>query len=75
MKQNRRDFLKASGLAGLGLASAGISEAHTNPDAHHTDDGNNKKLYAQKFNMCGFAAPKLDIVRIGFVGQIGRAHV
>lgn len=66
MKQNRRDFLKASGLAGLGLASAGISEAHTNPDSHNSTF--NKKSYAQKVNMCGFAAPKLDVVRIGFVG-------
>ncbi len=66
MKQNRRDFLKATGLAGLGLASAGISEAHTNPDTHNLEY--NKKSYAQKFNMSGFAAPKLDVVRIGFVG-------
>lgn len=66
MKQNRRDFLKASGLAGLGLASAGISEAHTNPDSRNLTYNN--KSYAQKFNMSGFAAPRLDVVRIGFVG-------
>ena len=67
MKQNRRDFLKTSGLTGLGLAAAGISEAHTNVDMNNSY-GRDKKSYEQKFNMSGFGAPKLDTVRIGFVG-------
>lgn len=63
MKQNRRKFLKASGLAGLSLASAGI--LHAAPDEHSDQ---RKKSGTQQFNMCGFAAPKLETVRIGFVG-------
>ncbi len=68
MKQNRRNFLKASGLAGLGLAGAGVFDAHANTDKHHSDSDLKGKSYAQKFNMSGYAAPKLDTVRIGFVG-------
>lgn len=52
--QNRRDFLK---LAGIGFASAsmpGVKEIPVNK--------------APKFNMCGFSAPKLEKVRVGFIG-------
>ncbi len=68
MKQNRRKFLKATGLAGISLASAGMINAQANPGQHDSNSEFNKKSYAQKFNMSGFAAPKLDTVRIGFVG-------
>jgi predicted dehydrogenase len=67
MKQNRRKFLKASGLAGISIASAGIINVQANPLNDSTGDSN-QKSYAQKFNMCGYAAPKLETVRIGFVG-------
>src|SRR6188768_210401 len=66
MTQNRRKFLKASGLAGIGLASAGIINVQANPIQESATESN--KTYAQKFNMSGYAAPKLETVRIGFVG-------
>jgi predicted dehydrogenase len=56
MGNNRRDFLKISGLTSLGLASS-VNQITANQ--------NNPKA---TFNMCGFAAPKLDTVRIGFIG-------
>ncbi|RYU92766.1 Gfo/Idh/MocA family protein [Emticicia agri] len=58
MKNNRRDFLKMGGVSALTLAGS----LNTLP------------LQAQKnktkaaFNMSGYAAPKLETVRIGFIG-------
>jgi predicted dehydrogenase len=52
----RRDFLKMAGMVGSGMLLG--SPAYTMPDRPATGG----------FNMSGFAAPKLDTVRIGFVG-------
>jgi hypothetical protein len=54
--KNRRNFLK---LAGLGIAVSGFDKTITEQAVIPR---------AQKFNMCGYAAPKLEKVRIGFVG-------
>ncbi len=64
MESNRRDFLKTSLLAG-GLLSTGLISC--------TRGGNSNKAKTvrvgkQAFNMCGYAAPRLEKVRIGFVG-------
>ncbi len=67
MKQNRRKFLKASGLVGISLASAGIINVQASPQDDSSAESN-KTSYVQKFNMSGYAAPKLETVRIGFVG-------
>lgn len=64
MKSNRRGFLKFSGLAGIALVPAPFSTAAV------PIIGDNK-LYgpsAKHFNMSGYAAPKIDTVRIGVVG-------
>ena len=70
MKSNRRKFLQYSGLTGISLAVANMMKgfgANTNdtPVAalSHLD-----KTHSQHFNMCGYAAPKLEKVRIGFIG-------
>lgn len=68
MKQNRRKFLKASGLAGLSLAWVGVLNGNANPDQLSDHNEYKGKSIKQKFNMCGYAAPKLETVRIGFVG-------
>src|SRR5258705_13468028 len=70
MKSNRRKFLQYSGLTGAGLAVANLIKGfgintNDNPDAlvnglHKPD--------STHFNMCGYAAPKLDTVHIGFIG-------
>ena len=64
MKTNRRDFIKIAGLAGAGIAGARLSGCtdRTAVEApfllsHH-----------QTFNMSGYAAPKLETVRIGLIG-------
>lgn len=62
MKSNRRNFIKYSSLTGISLAGTGVlnSDLPILYDIKHTD--------AEHFNMCGYASPKLDTVRIGFIG-------
>jgi len=63
MKDNRRNFLKLSFLAGLGITNTASARVVTNPLFSP-----NKKFPGQTFNMSGFAAPKLETVRAGFIG-------
>ncbi|MDP2334888.1 MAG: Gfo/Idh/MocA family oxidoreductase [Bacteroidota bacterium] len=72
MKSNRRNFFKLSGLAGIGLVGANILPACTPADkttsilCHIREQA--FKQRNQAFNMCGFSAPKLETVRVGFIG-------
>ena len=68
MKSNRRNFLKLSGLAGISLASADLlkSNAAILDKTEGMIPFNNQS--GDHFNMSGFAAPKLETVRIGFIG-------
>ncbi len=72
MKTNRRKFLKYSGLTGIGLAGASVIKSY----GAKNEEFINKKS-AVHFNMCGYAAPKLETVRIGFIGlgNRGPTHV
>ena len=82
MKNNRRDFIKISGIAGLGIAG-GIIKGYASDHIHPDDTALNRyiqdheKNYKQHFNMSGFAAPKISTVRIGIIGlgQRGPSHV
>ncbi|MFT7203913.1 MAG: putative dehydrogenase [Algoriphagus sp.] len=67
MKNNqRREFLKSSGLAGLGLFAAGsVIGSDFEKLPFESKKGLNR---IQSFNMSGFAAPKLATVRVGIVG-------
>ena len=67
MKSNRRNFIKCSGLTGVGLAAANMMKSY---GAETSDAVLNlaNKTHKQLFNMSGYAAPKLDTVRIGFIG-------
>src|SRR5690606_24977226 len=70
-----RKFLKITGLAGLGVAGGGLLQsfaAEVEPVKHHSRAGS-----IQSFNMCGYAAPKLETVRVGFIGlgSRGPGHV
>ncbi|WP_268033745.1 Gfo/Idh/MocA family protein [Algoriphagus sp. PAP.12] len=67
MKNNpRREFLKSTGLLGLGIFGAGAATAsESNILPLEAKYGASR---VQHFNMSGFAAPKLDTVRVGIVG-------
>jgi hypothetical protein len=74
MKSKRRDFLKLTGIAGLGLAGNSILKGHDsgqnadkNPVLELTA-GRSANSSSQQFNMSGFSAPKIDIVRVGIIG-------
>jgi hypothetical protein len=66
---DRREFLKTS-LLGAGVLSTGFLAAafNTNTKEIAPLPGDYKPAADQEFNMCGYAAPKLEKVRIGFVG-------
>lgn len=71
MKNNRRDFLKLSGLTGLSIAGGGILSGFTSERSNHYKSIVNRFIktpHTQLFNMCGYAAPKLGTVRIGIIG-------
>lgn len=75
MKNNRRNFLKLSGFAGLGLAGARMIESCTTTKQSQsatqaTDQilAQVQRSHSQHFNMSGYAAPPIDTVRIGVIG-------
>jgi predicted dehydrogenase len=71
MKNSRRDFLKYTGLAGMGLVGASVIPGCTSGEDAKGGSGldqSHAKPRTQKFNMCGYSAPKLETVRVGFIG-------
>ena len=60
MKTNRRNFIRIAGLTGAGLAGSGLMKTY--------GSGLDGMQASQKFNMCGYAAPKLETVRVGIIG-------
>ncbi|MEN8228777.1 MAG: Gfo/Idh/MocA family oxidoreductase [Bacteroidota bacterium] len=83
MKNRRRDFLKKTGIAGLSLAGGSIMKSYASESVNHGEPNlaqaihDYEKRRVQHFNMSGYAAPKIDTVRIGVIGlgQRGPAHV
>lgn len=74
MSTKRRDFLKLSGLTGVSLFGATFFGKAADISA---DSPVFQEQGGPGFNMCGYAAPKLDKVRIGFIGlgMRGPTHV
>lgn len=65
MSTNRRNFIKSSLLGAGVLSTVGFVKC--------ASDSKKGKLsfvspHSQKFNMCNYAAPKIETVRIGFIG-------
>ncbi len=79
MSSNRRKFLRNLTI-GTGALATGMPSfatrviATTDEQMDRSFEWQNKK---QRFNMCGYAAPKMDKVRVGFIGlgQRGPAAV
>ncbi|MDX9881002.1 MAG: Gfo/Idh/MocA family oxidoreductase [Prolixibacteraceae bacterium] len=66
MGSNRRDFLRNT-LISAGLLSSGLMAC--TPSAQENKKNTAKSPdRTQRFNMSGFAAPKLNVVRVGFIG-------
>jgi predicted dehydrogenase len=77
MESNRRKFLKLTSLASIGVAGSGILKGFAKEKTKSSADNYLFDTYKQQFNMCGYAAPKLDTVRVGFIGlgQRGPSHL
>ncbi len=62
--------MKMTGLAGLSVAASGAFSAFAGDDLSYRNDLPRLASLQQKqqFNMSGYAAPKLDTVRIGLIG-------
>ena len=65
MASNRRDFLRNT-MLGTGMLATGFAGQAATVNSESVTSKSNK--HTQLFNMSGYAAPKLDKVRIGFVG-------
>jgi predicted dehydrogenase len=63
MQKSRREFLKASSLSSLGLAASSVAMGFDNNVERPA-----RKVRSAGFNMCGYAAPRIETVRIGFIG-------
>lgn len=66
MTSDRRNFLKKT-ILGTGVLAAGLSTRANEVD-HASPAETNRTTTKSRFNMSGYAAPKLDKVRIGFIG-------
>ena len=66
MKSTRRDFLVQTGLTATGLLAASVLRGASAPAAGAGKAGAGGRR--QAFNMCGYAAPRLERVRVGVVG-------
>ena len=67
----KRDFLKLSGIGGVGLLGAGLTQSCKASESESNLDSIKRqaqRTYKQVFNMSGFAAPKIDTVRIAYIG-------
>ncbi|MBA7569995.1 Glycosyl hydrolase family 109 protein 1 [subsurface metagenome] len=74
---NRRNFIKAAGLSGAGVLSSFSSKGFIENASETVDEYKNriKKIeqkHVRKFNMSGYAAPKISTVRIGIIGTGNR---
>jgi len=72
-KYNRRTFIQASGagIAGAGVAGASILAGRPKAAEQSALDHirqQSQRQRAQRFNMSGYRAPRINTVRIGFIG-------
>lgn len=67
MNSNRRDFLKLSGLGSLGILVGCTTQREVESRLNNIKEQADRK-HNQQFNMHGYAAPALDVVRVGVSG-------
>ena len=71
MKSSRRDFLKHATVAGAGAFAGGLLAgcAPREPESNLSSIFEAvRRTHTGKFNMSGYAAPALPVVRVGFIG-------
>ena len=80
MKTNRRRFLKIAGVTVTGMMATDMSGINTGERIKQSDAFSHTKkiseqVHEQFFNMCGYSAPWLETVRVGFIGLGNRGPV
>jgi predicted dehydrogenase len=80
MMTDRRNFIRIAGVATTGLVANGMASVKvkeknkkSGPFAHTKEAA--EQEHKQLFNMCGYSAPKLEKVRVGFIGLGNRGPV
>ena len=72
MNSSRRNFLKTATFAGAGAMATGMLAGCTTKEQSESKLAaileSVKKSHTRKFNMSGYAAPALPVVRIGIIG-------
>ncbi|MDD4426764.1 MAG: Gfo/Idh/MocA family oxidoreductase, partial [Mariniphaga sp.] len=73
MNTSRRRFFQVAGVAGAGILSGGFASCNRQTQVNEGSSLASIKeaagrAHMQHFNMSGYAAPKLETVRIGFIG-------
>ena len=72
MKTSRRDFFKKAGTTGAGVLGASLVYGNLilkeEKQLSLSDKGSFDKEHRQVFNMSGYAAPKIPLVRLGIIG-------
>ncbi len=73
MKTNRRKFFQIAGITGAGVLSGGFASCSRQENGKEESalaaiKEAAGRQYPQQFNMSGYAAPKLETVRVGFIG-------
>jgi len=73
MKTNRRDFFRVASTVGAGVMGAGLISCNSQINNKERINLANiqesaKKAHKQLFNMSGYAAPKIEKVRLGIIG-------
>lgn len=64
MSNPRREFLKLAGLGLAGVSLPDFSKAESMDQVYQLS----QRQHIQRFNMSGFAAPKIPTVRVGIIG-------
>ena len=64
MKSSRRDFLRKTTISSAGLMGAAVASCATGTE----DTDPFPYSHRQEFNMSGYAAPKLEVVRVAVIG-------
>src|SRR5437868_1116239 len=71
--QDRREFLKTAAMVGAGMALGSLAGTARAQDADRLSKvGPGTLVLSNSKSMAGFAAPKLETIRVGFVGVGGR---
>jgi len=71
MATNRRNFLKTATFAGAGAMAGNLIQGCSTGQTESNLPGileAVRKNHTQKFNMCGYSAPEIPVVRVGLVG-------